>query len=90
MVLSTQCLSLPFSFTDGAFNPTSLSLSLSRPSYDGLEKKLKEVFSERSSILHQLSKTSKELDSIKGNLQVCVLCFLLAEPPLILSLPLKH
>uniref|UniRef100_M3ZCR6 Leucine zipper protein 2 n=1 Tax=Xiphophorus maculatus TaxID=8083 RepID=M3ZCR6_XIPMA len=38
-------------------------------SYDGLEKKLKEVFSERSSILHQLSKTSKELDSIKGNLQ---------------------
>ncbi|CAF95681.1 unnamed protein product, partial [Tetraodon nigroviridis] len=32
--------------------------------------KLKEVFSERSSILHQLSKTSKELDSIKGNLQV--------------------
>ncbi|KAK5615490.1 hypothetical protein CRENBAI_000266 [Crenichthys baileyi] len=39
-------------------------------SYDGLEKKLKEVFSERSSILHQLSKTSKELDSIKGNLQI--------------------
>ncbi|KAM7424561.1 hypothetical protein PAMA_000757 [Pampus argenteus] len=38
-------------------------------SYDGLEKKLKEVFSERSSILHQLSKTSKELDSIKGNIQ---------------------
>uniref|UniRef100_A0A3P8RIX1 Leucine zipper protein 2 n=1 Tax=Amphiprion percula TaxID=161767 RepID=A0A3P8RIX1_AMPPE len=32
-------------------------------------RKLKEVFSERSSILHQLSKTSKELDSIKGNLQ---------------------
>lgn len=43
---------------------------VSRQSYDGLEKKLKEVFSERSSILHQLSKTSKELDSIKGNLQV--------------------
>ncbi|XP_043998146.1 leucine zipper protein 2 isoform X2 [Gambusia affinis] len=41
----------------------------SRQSYDGLEKKLKEVFSERSNILHQLSKTSKELDSIKGNLQ---------------------
>ncbi|XP_008308369.1 leucine zipper protein 2 isoform X2 [Cynoglossus semilaevis] len=40
-----------------------------RQSYDGLEKKLKEVFSERSSILHQLSKTSKELDNIKGNLQ---------------------
>ncbi|XP_035984580.1 leucine zipper protein 2 [Fundulus heteroclitus] len=46
----------------------ALSLN-SRQSYDGLEKKLKEVFSERSSILHQLSKTSKELDSIKGNLQ---------------------
>lgn len=48
----------------------SLFYSLNRQSYDGLEKKLKEVFSERSSILHQLSKTSKELDSIKGNLQV--------------------
>ncbi|XP_047219138.1 leucine zipper protein 2 isoform X1 [Girardinichthys multiradiatus] len=46
----------------------ALSLN-SRQSYDGLEKKLKEVFSERSSILHQLSKTSKELESIKGNLQ---------------------
>ncbi|XP_074521698.1 leucine zipper protein 2 [Halichoeres trimaculatus] len=46
----------------------ALSLN-TRQSYDGLEKKLKEVFSERSSILHQLSKTSKELDSIKGNLQ---------------------
>lgn len=49
----------------------ALLYSLNRQrSYDGLEKKLKEVFSERSSILHQLSKTSKELDSIKGNLQV--------------------
>ncbi|XP_039901554.1 leucine zipper protein 2 isoform X2 [Simochromis diagramma] len=46
----------------------ALSLN-TRQSYDGLEKKLKEVFTERSSILHQLSKTSKELDSIKGNLQ---------------------
>ncbi|KAM7015321.1 leucine zipper protein 2 [Tautogolabrus adspersus] len=46
----------------------ALSLN-TRQSYDGLEKKLKEVFSERSSILHQLSKTSKELDSIKGNIQ---------------------
>ncbi|KAM9766110.1 leucine zipper protein 2 isoform 2-T2 [Menidia menidia] len=46
----------------------ALSLN-SRHSYDGLEQKLKEVFSQRSSILHQLSKTSKELDSIKGNLQ---------------------
>ncbi|KAK2853711.1 hypothetical protein Q5P01_006372 [Channa striata] len=46
----------------------ALSLN-TRQSYDGLEKKLKEVFSERSGILHQLSKTSKELDIIKGNLQ---------------------
>ncbi|XP_034433793.1 leucine zipper protein 2 isoform X2 [Hippoglossus hippoglossus] len=46
----------------------ALSLN-TRQSYDGLEKKLKEVFSERSSILHQLSKTSKELDSIKGNIK---------------------
>ncbi|XP_029000181.1 leucine zipper protein 2 isoform X3 [Betta splendens] len=46
----------------------ALSLN-TRQSYDGLEKKLKEVFSERSGILQQLSKTSKELDSIKGNLQ---------------------
>ncbi|XP_056135140.1 leucine zipper protein 2 [Lampris incognitus] len=46
------------------------ALSLhTRQSYEGLEKKLRDVFSERSSILHQLSKTSKELDSIKGNLQ---------------------
>uniref|UniRef100_A0A3P8RKU2 Leucine zipper protein 2 n=1 Tax=Amphiprion percula TaxID=161767 RepID=A0A3P8RKU2_AMPPE len=45
------------------------AVSLNTQSYDGLERKLKEVFSERSSILHQLSKTSKELDSIKGNLQ---------------------
>ncbi|KAK3548944.1 hypothetical protein QTP70_021669, partial [Hemibagrus guttatus] len=37
--------------------------------YEVLEKKLKEVFTERSGILRQLSKTSKELDSIKGNLQ---------------------
>ncbi|KAA0714874.1 Leucine zipper protein 2 [Triplophysa tibetana] len=38
-------------------------------SYEGLEKKLREVFTERTGILRQLSKTSKELDSIKGNLQ---------------------
>ncbi|KAG1944680.1 leucine zipper protein [Pimephales promelas] len=37
--------------------------------YEGLEKKLREVFTERTGILRQLSKTSKELDSIKGNLQ---------------------
>ncbi|KAM6943263.1 leucine zipper protein 2 isoform 1-T1 [Xenentodon cancila] len=47
----------------------AFSVNTSRKNHDGLEKKLKEVFSERSSILHQLSKTSKELDSIKGNLQ---------------------
>lgn len=52
------------------------SHSLNRQSYDGLEKKLKEVFSERSGILHQLSKTSKELDSIKGNLQVGLSMFI--------------
>ncbi|XP_060734504.1 leucine zipper protein 2 isoform X3 [Tachysurus vachellii] len=38
-------------------------------SYEVLEKKLKEAFTERTGILRQLSKTSKELDSIKGNLQ---------------------
>uniref|UniRef100_A0A3B5MBB1 Leucine zipper protein 2 n=1 Tax=Xiphophorus couchianus TaxID=32473 RepID=A0A3B5MBB1_9TELE len=48
---------------------SAVHVSFLLQSYDGLEKKLKEVFSERSSILHQLSKTSKELDSIKGNLQ---------------------
>ncbi|XP_036399576.1 leucine zipper protein 2-like isoform X2 [Megalops cyprinoides] len=40
-----------------------------RQSYEGLEQKLKEVFTERAGILRQLSKTSKELDSMKGNLQ---------------------
>uniref|UniRef100_A0A8D0HG04 Leucine zipper protein 2 n=1 Tax=Sphenodon punctatus TaxID=8508 RepID=A0A8D0HG04_SPHPU len=34
-----------------------------------LERQLKEVFKERSNILHQLSKTSKELEGIKVNLQ---------------------
>ncbi|KAK3570553.1 hypothetical protein QTP86_022498, partial [Hemibagrus guttatus] len=48
--------------------PGSLRLS-SVQFYEVLEKKLKEVFTERSGILRQLSKTSKELDSIKGNLQ---------------------
>lgn len=60
------------SFCDNKFNGQT-SLSLSRHSYDGLDKKLKEVFNERSGILHQLSKTSKELNSLKGNLQVGVL-----------------
>lgn len=36
---------------------------------EDLEKQLKEVFSERTTLLQQLSRTSKELDSIKGNLQ---------------------
>nr|XP_033784578.1 leucine zipper protein 2 isoform X3 [Geotrypetes seraphini] len=41
----------------------------SRQGYDELEKQLKEVFTERSNILRQLSKTSKELQGIKVNLQ---------------------
>ncbi|XP_063800412.1 leucine zipper protein 2 isoform X2 [Pseudophryne corroboree] len=40
-----------------------------RQGYGDLEKQLKEVFMERSSILRQLSKKSRELDGIKGNLQ---------------------
>uniref|UniRef100_A0A673WVH9 Leucine zipper protein 2 n=1 Tax=Salmo trutta TaxID=8032 RepID=A0A673WVH9_SALTR len=46
----------------------ALSLN-TRQGYEGLEQKLKEVFTERTGIMRQLSKTSKELDSIKGNLQ---------------------
>ncbi|XP_070985805.1 leucine zipper protein 2-like isoform X2 [Oncorhynchus clarkii lewisi] len=46
----------------------ALSLN-TRHGYEGLEQKLKEVFTERTGIMRQLSKTSKELDSIKGNLQ---------------------
>ncbi|KAL4624334.1 leucine zipper protein 2 [Arapaima gigas] len=46
------------------------ALSLrSRQSYESLERRLKGVFAERTGILRQLSKTSKELDGIKGNLQ---------------------
>ncbi|XP_036399590.1 leucine zipper protein 2 isoform X1 [Megalops cyprinoides] len=46
------------------------ALSLNkRQGYEGLERKLKEVFTERAGILRQLSKTSNELDSIKGNLK---------------------
>ncbi|KAJ7414960.1 hypothetical protein BTVI_39739 [Pitangus sulphuratus] len=37
--------------------------------YEELERQLKEVFKERSNILHQLLKTSKELQGIKVNLQ---------------------
>ncbi|KAM6172017.1 leucine zipper protein 2 [Erethizon dorsatum] len=40
-----------------------------RQGYEELEKQLKEVFKERSTILHQLTKTSRELDGIKVNLQ---------------------
>ncbi|XP_053755858.1 leucine zipper protein 2 isoform X4 [Panthera pardus] len=40
-----------------------------RQDYEDLEKQLKEVFKERSNILHQLTKTSRELDGIKVNLQ---------------------
>ncbi|XP_068947408.1 leucine zipper protein 2 [Petaurus breviceps papuanus] len=40
-----------------------------RQSHEELERKLKEVFKERSNILRQLSKTSRELDGIKVNLQ---------------------
>ena len=41
-----------------------------RQDYEELEKQLKEVFKERSTILRQLTKTSRELDGIKVNLQV--------------------
>ena len=41
-----------------------------RQGYEELERQLKEVFKERSNILRQLSKTSKELEGIKVNLQV--------------------
>ncbi|KAM8939165.1 leucine zipper protein 2 [Pelodytes ibericus] len=40
-----------------------------RQGYEDLEKQLKDVFNERSSILRQLSKTSRELEGIKGNIQ---------------------
>nr|XP_026652259.1 leucine zipper protein 2 [Zonotrichia albicollis] len=40
-----------------------------RQGYEDLERQLKEVFKERSNILHQLLKTSKELQGIKVNLQ---------------------
>ncbi|EHH23034.1 Leucine zipper protein 2 [Macaca mulatta] len=40
-----------------------------RQDHEELEKQLKEVFKERSTILRQLTKTSRELDGIKVNLQ---------------------
>uniref|UniRef100_A0A3B3QJS5 Leucine zipper protein 2 n=1 Tax=Paramormyrops kingsleyae TaxID=1676925 RepID=A0A3B3QJS5_9TELE len=54
-----------FTFTD----PAGLCFSSVRQTYEGLERRLKDVFAERTGILRQLSKTSKELDGIKGNLQ---------------------
>ncbi|EQB79205.1 hypothetical protein CB1_056579084 [Camelus ferus] len=41
-----------------------------RQDYEELEKQLKEVFKERSTILRRLTKTSRELDGIKFNLQL--------------------
>ncbi|XP_053781776.1 leucine zipper protein 2 isoform X3 [Desmodus rotundus] len=40
-----------------------------RQDYEELQKQLREVFKERSTILRQLTKTSRELDGIKVNLQ---------------------
>ncbi|XP_012657277.1 leucine zipper protein 2 [Otolemur garnettii] len=58
------------------FSPVHYLLSLlpalvlsTRQDYEQLEKQLKEVFKERSTILRQLTKTSRELDGIKVNLQ---------------------
>ncbi|KAM5248211.1 leucine zipper protein 2 isoform 2-T2 [Ctenodactylus gundi] len=58
------------------FSPAHYLLSLlpalvlsTRQDYEQLEKQLKEVFKERSTILRQLTKTSRELDGIKVNLQ---------------------
>jgi hypothetical protein len=51
-----------------------------RQDYEELEKQLKEVFKERSTVLRQLTKTSRELDGIKVNLQVSwTLMFTAAE-----------
>ncbi|KFO23958.1 Leucine zipper protein 2 [Fukomys damarensis] len=47
----------------------NLSVSL-RQDHEELQERLKEVFKERSTILRQLTKTSRELDGIKVNLQV--------------------
>ncbi|XP_010601665.1 leucine zipper protein 2 [Fukomys damarensis] len=46
----------------------NLSVSL-RQDHEELQERLKEVFKERSTILRQLTKTSRELDGIKVNLQ---------------------
>ncbi|XP_049637102.1 leucine zipper protein 2 [Suncus etruscus] len=40
-----------------------------RQNYKDLEKKLKEIAKERSSILHEMAKTSRDLVGIKSNLQ---------------------
>jgi septal ring factor EnvC (AmiA/AmiB activator) len=54
---------------DCLWGPHAFSFCV-RQDYEELEKQLKEVFKERSSILRQLTKTSRELDGIKVNLQV--------------------
>lgn len=58
------------------FSPAHYLLSLlpalvlsTRQDYEDLEQQLKEVFRERSTILYQLTKTSRELDGIKSNLR---------------------
>ncbi|XP_054555308.1 leucine zipper protein 2 [Talpa occidentalis] len=58
------------------FSPAHYLLSLlpalvlsTRQDYEELERQLKEVFKERSTILYQLAKTSRELDGIKSNLR---------------------
>ncbi|XP_012581179.1 PREDICTED: leucine zipper protein 2 [Condylura cristata] len=58
------------------FSPARYLLSLlpalvlsTRQDYEELERQLKEVFKERSTILYQLARTSKELDGIKNNLR---------------------
>uniref|UniRef100_A0A8C5KFR7 Leucine zipper protein 2 n=1 Tax=Jaculus jaculus TaxID=51337 RepID=A0A8C5KFR7_JACJA len=52
-----------------AFFLNVLLLNNKKQDYEELEKQLKEVFKERSTILHQLTKTSRELEGIKVNLQ---------------------
>ncbi|XP_048462768.1 leucine zipper protein 2 isoform X2 [Rhincodon typus] len=41
-----------------------------RQSYEELERKLKQISSEKSSLLQQLSKSATELQGMKGNLQI--------------------
>uniref|UniRef100_A0A8D0L9X3 Leucine zipper protein 2 n=1 Tax=Sphenodon punctatus TaxID=8508 RepID=A0A8D0L9X3_SPHPU len=55
--------------TEAHYGPPDDFFFCVRQGYEELERQLKEVFKERSNILHQLSKTSKELEGIKVNLQ---------------------